>query len=266
MVFGEAPFGPCAQKLNMINRALSSVNGQDGGDTDHEEIEIANVVLFPWFSVLIGIIAYYLISRYAHGIPYTAVMFIMGALMGYSSLNFFEGNAIVESVRMWIGINGEVIILSFLPGLLFLDSYNFNVYLFRQSFSQLLVFAFPMVLAGTFLTALAAYYLLPYGWSFDLCMTFGSILAATDPVAVAVLLNDLGAPSRLKVHIAGESLLNDGSAVVFFSIFSSRFFYEMGIDGFGEDIGWSRGFILFFRLSLGGACVGLAFGIGLVTL
>jgi len=250
----------------MYHRALAS---DDGGEIEHheEETEIAYVVLFPWLSVLCGICAYYVISRYIPGLPYTAAMFIMGTLIGYSSLHFFEGNnAIVESVRMWIGINGTVIILSFLPGLLFLDSYNFNVYLFKQSFSQLVAFAFPMVLFGTFLTALSAYYLLPYGWSFDLCMTFGAILGATDPVAVAVLMNDLGAPSRLKVHIAGESLLNDGSAMVFFTIFSLRFFYELGIDGFGEDVGWLRGFILFFRLSFGGALVGLAFGIGLVFL
>ena len=132
--------------------------------------------------------------------PYTAVMFITGALLGFiSSLTL--GNAIVESVRLWLGINGEVIILTFLPGLLFLDSYNINVYLFLQSFWQLVVFAVPMVLAGTSLTALIAYYIFPYGWSFDLSMTFGAILAATDPIAVVVLLNELGAPSRLKVGI-----------------------------------------------------------------
>jgi len=184
--------------------------------------------------------------------------------MGYFSLQ--TGNALAESISLWLGINGEVIILSFLPGLLFLDSYNINVYLFKKALSQLLVFAFPMVLSGTVLTALVAYYILPYGWSFDLCMTFGSILAATDPVAVAVLLNELGAPARLKVHISGESLLNDGSAVVFFHIFSLRFFYQMGIAGVGEEIGWIRGIILFLRLSLGGACIGILFGVGLVTL
>ena len=32
-------------------------------------------------------------------------------------------------------------------------------------------------------------------------MTFGSILAATDPVAVSALLNELGAPPRLKVRV-----------------------------------------------------------------
>lgn len=45
-------------------------------------------------------------------------------------------------------------------------------------------------------------------------MTFGSILSATDPVAVASLLEEVGAPPRLKVHIAGEALLNDGAAIV----------------------------------------------------
>lgn len=66
------------------------------------------------------------------------------------------------------------------------------------------------------------------------------------------------------MHIAGESLLNDGSAVVFYSIFSSRFFYEMGIPGIGDEIGWGEGFLMFFRLSLGGMCIGLVFGVGAV--
>ena len=67
------------------------------------------------------------------------------------------------------------------------------------NYDGLVIFAFPMMLAGTVATALVAYFIFPYGWSFDLCLTFGSILAATDPVAVAVLLNQLGAPARLKV-------------------------------------------------------------------
>jgi len=230
------------------------------------EHEIPHVVLFPWFALLVGIFAYYLISRVVHFIPYTAVMFITGATMGFFVPRVTSDNAIRTSTSLWLGINGEVILLTFLPGLLYLDSYNINVHLFVQAFWQLFTFAFPMVLGGTALTALVAYYLFPYGWSFDLCMTFGSILAATDPVAVAVLLNELGAPPRLKIHISGESLMNDGSAVVFYNIFSSRFFYELGVHDFGEDIGWGKGFELFFRLSLGGACIGVAFGMALVYL
>ena len=64
-----------------------------------------------------------------------------------------------------------------------------------------------MVLAGTCLTALVGYYIFPFGWSFNLAMTFGSILSATDPVAVSALLEEVGAPPRLKIHISGESEL-----------------------------------------------------------
>jgi NhaP-type Na+/H+ or K+/H+ antiporter len=58
--------------------------------------------------------------------------------------------------------------------------------------------------------------------------------------------------------------MNDGSAAVFYQIFSARFLYEMGIDGVGEDVGWGEGFEKFFRLACGGACIGVAFGFGLL--
>ena len=127
--------------------------------------------------------------------------------------------------------------------------------------------AFPMVLAGTSLVAcFGAYFVFPYGWSFNLAMTFGAILSATDPVAVSALLNEVGAPPRLKVLISGESLLNDGSAIVFFTIFSERYLHELGVSGVGESIDWGRGIAIFFQMSLGGAAIGLTFGIGLLLI
>ena len=97
-------------------------------------------------------------------------------------------------------------------------------------------------------------------------MTLGSILAATDPVAVSSLLNEVGAPPRLKIQISGESLLNDGSAYVFFVIFSSLFLAEIGIPGLGEEIDLAQGFAIFFRMALGSAALGLAFGLGLTLI
>jgi len=168
-------------------------------------------------------------------------------------------------MNLWSNINGEVILLVFLPGLLFWDALDVNFRLFCVSFSQLITMAFPMVLAGATLTACVAFYIFPYDWSWMLCMTFGSILSATDPAAVAALLKEVGAPPRLKMHISGESMLNDGSAVVFYTVFSNIFLSELGI-GLGETYSVGEGFALFFRMSLGGAAVGIAFGFGLVAL
>merc|ERR1719149_281095 len=55
-------------------------------------------------------------------------------------------------------------------------------------------------------------------WNFKLCLTVGSIFAATDPVAVVGLLKELGASPMLTVQIQGESLLNDGTAIVLFLV------------------------------------------------
>ena len=81
--------------------------------------------------------------RYLHAIPYTAIMFLIGAFIGMTVQRL--DNAIAQSALTWVGIEGEVILLVFLPGLLFLDSYNIDVHLFISSFTQLLTFAFPMV-------------------------------------------------------------------------------------------------------------------------
>jgi CPA1 family monovalent cation:H+ antiporter len=54
--------------------------------------------------------------------------------------------------------------------------------------------------------------------TFTECVVFGSIISATDPVAVVALLKELGASKRLATLIEGESLLNDGTAVVILMI------------------------------------------------
>jgi NhaP-type Na+/H+ or K+/H+ antiporter len=60
--------------------------------------------------------------------------------------------------------------------------------------------------------------------------------------------------------------MNDGSAAVFYQIFSARFLYETGIQGLGEDSGLVEGFEKFIRLAIGGTCVGIAFGGGLLII
>jgi NhaP-type Na+/H+ or K+/H+ antiporter len=248
----------------------SDVHGTTSTEEEAEsKAEVAvTAVFFPWFAQAVGLVVYYVLSRYARAIPFTAMMFLIGLAVGVAVEVVTAKGTVpsvpVESAATWMRIPGELLLLVFLPGLLYVDAYGIDVHLFLKSFSQLITFAFPMVLAGTALTALVAYYILPYGWSFDLAMTFGAILSATDPVAVSVLMNELGAPPRLRMHISGESLLNDGSAYVFFNIFRARFLYQLNIPDIGRNIGWGEGFKLFFQLSLGGMCIGIGFGLGTV--
>lgn len=60
----------------------------------------------------------------------------------------------------------------------------------------------------------------------------GSVLSATDPVAVVALLKELGASPKFGTLIEGESLLNDGTAMVFYLLF-----YDMTIGKIGTPSG-----------------------------
>ena len=82
-----------------------------------------------------------------------------------------------------------------------------------------------MLLIGTYLSACMMTYLFEYNntspgkeFSWEASLMYGSIISATDPVAVVSLLNTLGASKRITTMIEGESLLNDGTAMVLFLI------------------------------------------------
>lgn len=249
------------------NHTTSTSHSNESGHEEegHHGSHPYYAIIFPWFVVATGIFVYYIITRYCHFIPYTAILFLIGAVMGVAITVTDSNDQLTQSIRMWENINSELLLLAFLPGLLFKDAYGLDFHLFTKAFVQILIMAFPMVLAGTCLMALVGTYVLPYGWNFNLAMTFGAILSATDPVAVSALLNELGAPPRLKTHIAGESLLNDGSAMVFFKIFKTLYLFDIGIPG-GKEIGLSEGILTFLNMSVGAALVGVAFGLGLLII
>lgn len=232
------------------------------GSSSSAHVEAADAILFPWFALIIGTCAYYALSRYAPWMPYTAVMFCLGTIMGVCSVRLDQSDILQVSIdTFWLNIDHEVLLVVFLSGLIAKDALCMDVHLFQAAFWQCFVFAFPMVLAGTSLTACIGYFVFPYSWSFNFSMMFGSILSATDPVAVSALLEQVGAPPRLKVHISGESLLNDGAAIVFFTIFSQMFLLELGLPDYGQEIDVATGFALFFRMSLGAFASGLFFGL-----
>ena len=92
---------------------------------------------------------------------------------------------------------------------------------FSESPRQLpggLMLAFPGMILQVALIATFAVHALPYGWGWTEALLFGSILSATDPVAVIALMKELGLLSDLRVLIEAESLLNDGAAIVVFEL------------------------------------------------
>jgi Sodium/hydrogen exchanger family len=187
-----------ARALSEKGVANNTENADLGHEEEEEELEEPYAVLYPSLILVFGTLIFYGSTRFVSFLPYTGCMFLLGTFMGLGvSVRDHNGhpatsNAIHQTVLLWQGINSEVLLLVFLPGLIFKDSLGQNVNLFQRSFGQLFIFAFPMVLGGTLLTALVGFYVLPYDWSFNLCMTFGSILSATDPVAVAALLEQVG--------------------------------------------------------------------------
>lgn len=88
--------------------------------------------------------------------------------------------------------------------------------------------------------------------SFMGCLLFGAINSATDPVAVVSLLKELGVSKRLSTLIEGESLLNDGTALVLF--IALQYIEE------GKDMSAMQMIGLFGQMSIGGPLLGLAFG------
>lgn len=228
-----------------------------------ENAQPTSAVLFPWIVEVVGVVVFFLLTRFESPVPYAAVMFLVGVGLGYGALSFSEYmdadqelDQFTESILQWTNINSGLLLLVFLPGLIFRDAIEVNFALFMKALPQLLILAFPMVLVGTALIALVAHYALPYQWPLTLTATLGAILSSTDPVAVGSVLKSAGAPPRLQMQIAGESLLNDGSAVVFFSIFSTMYLAEYGV---GEAIDWVEGCAIFMRMAFGGTAVGLVF-------
>ncbi len=58
-----------------------------------------------------------------------------------------------------------------------------------------------------------------------MAFAYGALISATDPVAVVSLLEEVGAPEKLRVIIEGESLLNDGAAILAFAFMENAIHY-----------------------------------------
>ena len=144
-------------------------------------------------------------------IPYTVALVVAGLLLGY--LRAFQPPHLTKDLLYTI----------FLPGLLFEAAFHINFEQFWRNKLTIFSLAVPGVIAATALTTViltpvadAMDYVTNFSWRYAL--VFGALIAATDPIAVVAMFKELGAPKRLSVLIEGESLLNDGTGIVFFTL------------------------------------------------
>jgi len=112
------------------------------------------------------------------------------------------------------------------------------------------------VVGATFLIGGGVYYL--FAWldidvPFIYCLLFGSLISPTDPIAVLGILKSAGAPKTLETKITGESLFNDGVAVVVFLVLAD-------IAAGEADVSAASIATLFFMEAIGGLVFGLVAG------
>jgi CPA1 family monovalent cation:H+ antiporter len=151
-----------------------------------------------------------MVIRLLH-VPYTVALVLAG--LGLGIANIFAAPHLTK----------ELLFSVFLPGLLFEAAFHIEFQQFWRNRYTIASLAVPGVAAAIALTAIIltpvvnTLHLEQY-FTWEYALVFGALIAATDPIAVVAVFRSVGAPRRLSVLLDGESLLNDGTAIVFFTL------------------------------------------------
>jgi Na+:H+ antiporter len=143
-------------------------------------------------------------------IPYTVALVLAGLILG------------LAHVLKPPHLTKPLLFTIFLPGLLFEAAFHLEFQQFWRNRTTIISLAVPGVAAAIILTTL---FLTPisglvsmeeFTWKYALI--FGALIAATDPIAVVAMFKTLGISKRLSVIVESESLINDGTGIVFFTL------------------------------------------------
>lgn len=145
----------------------------------------------------------------------------------------------------------RVLLFVFLPPLLFDAAFRLDDVQLRRLAQPVLLLAIPGTVATAAIVGLILVAILHF--TVPEALLFGSIVAATDPVAVVGVFRTLDAPRRLAVLVEGESLINDGVAITLYTVL-------IGLVTSGNaDVPAALG--LFVREVAGGVIIGAFMGV-----
>jgi len=134
----------------------------------------------------------------------------------------FFPETLTEFSQLLTGVDfTEVLMGAMLNFLLFAGAVHINIADLREQKVPVMLFSTVSVIISTFAVGLILYYILPVlGFEMPLlyCLLFGALISPTDPVAVLSILKEAKVPKSLETKVAGESLFNDGVAVVVFAV------------------------------------------------
>ena len=176
----------------------------------------------------------------AVNVPYPIVLVIGGLVLG-----FLPGLPEAE-------LEPELVLVLFLPPLLYSAAFFANLLDLREDLRPISMLAIGLVLATMCTVAVVAHALID-GLSWGAAFALGAIVAPTDPVAATAIARRLNVPRRVVTVLEGESLVNDGTALVCyrvavaaavggtFSLFDAGLEFVLGAIGgiaVGVAVGW----------------------------
>eukprot|EP00820_Chromera_velia_P021804 Cvel_30309.t2-p1 / transcript=Cvel_30309.t2 / gene=Cvel_30309 / organism=Chromera_velia_CCMP2878 / gene_product=hypothetical protein / transcript_product=hypothetical protein / location=Cvel_scaffold4301:151-9257(-) / protein_length=1335 / sequence_SO=supercontig / SO=protein_coding / is_pseudo=false len=225
-------------------------------DFEYQGHAIAHQVMFLFF-ILFGAAALETLLEYlpkSLKLPSSVANFFFGFICSVSRkhLEFMIPESLSVEMKDAQHVHPFVIMMVILPILLYGSASHLNFHVFKQVLASSLLLAFAGVMVQMGMLGAFLYYVA--GMRLWVAVMLASILSATDPVAVVAALHTLHAPAKLASLIEGESLLNDGSAAIFFFVaraLARTCYVEMGV---GETS------LFLLQLALGGPLLGLIFG------
>jgi CPA1 family monovalent cation:H+ antiporter len=177
-------------------------------------------------------------------IPYTVALVVVGLIITFQQ-------------PIEIELTPELILALFVPPLVFEAAFHIDFRRLRDNLVPILVLAVPGVILATALVGL----IVSAGANLPLptALVFGALISATDPVAVVAVFRALGVPRRLGVLVEGESLFNDGTAIVVFDLVLAA---ALAGGAAAQDAGFGllAAAVEFVRVSAGGIGVGIGLG------